>query len=79
MGQYRQRTKTRQHNFSPTWHDSFIATRCTRGVRVVFPRARMRSINSVRIKKSNLLLRNISLWSKFMVNLRCEKCTQTLM
>ena len=31
----------------------FYVTRCTRGVRVVFPRARMRSSNSARMNKSN--------------------------
>ena len=32
-------------------------TRCTRGVRVVFSRERMRSSNSARMNKSNFLLR----------------------
>ena len=30
-------------------------TRCTRGVRVVFSRARMRSSNSARMNKSNFI------------------------
>ena len=36
-----------------------MRTRCTRGVRVVFSRARMRSSNSARMNKSNFTTEKI--------------------
>ena len=38
---------------------TIILTRCTRGVRVVFSRARMRSSNSAPMNKSNFFTRKI--------------------
>ena len=37
----------------------YVITRCTRGVRVVFSRARMRSSNSARMNKSNFTTEKI--------------------